>query len=81
MIEKNGKKEKRMQCGCPVCGTFMGQDERGLESKCRCPACGYSCSACLGTDSVQPKGHYQMPENFQRLLEEEELRRRDRERP
>ena len=65
-----------MQCGCPVCGTFMGQDEKGLESSCRCPACGYRCSACLGTNSVQPKGQYQMPENFRVLLEEQEKKRR-----
>ena len=54
----------------------MGQDEKGLESSCRCPACGYRCSACLGTNSVQPKGQYQMPENFRALLEEQEKKRR-----
>ena len=40
-----------MQCGCPQCGTFMGQVEKGLNSYCICPRCGYSCSACMGSGS------------------------------
>lgn len=64
-----------MQCGCPECGALMAQSVHGLESECRCPYCDYSCSACLGTNSVQKKGEYQMPENFQRILLEEELKR------
>ena len=61
-----------MQCGCPVCGAWMGQVMKGLDSRCVCPQCGYFCSACMGTDSVQPKGHYTMPESFAQLVEESE---------
>ena len=53
-----------MQCGCPVCGTWMGQVVKGLDSGCVCPECGYQCNACMGTNTVQPKGHYVLPENF-----------------
>lgn len=65
-----------MQCGCPVCGTFMGQVERGTDSRCVCPNCGFACDACLGTASVMPKGHYAMPASFAAELEREEESRR-----
>ena len=35
-----------MRCGCPICGTYMIQSERGLDSGCVCPACGNMCCAC-----------------------------------
>ncbi|MGI6150839.1 MAG: regulatory protein RecX [Christensenellales bacterium] len=60
-----------MQCGCPVCGTFMGQVERGSDSRCICPNCGFDCDACLGTSSAMPKGNYTMPESFATELERE----------
>jgi DNA-directed RNA polymerase subunit M/transcription elongation factor TFIIS len=40
-----------MQCGCPQCGILMTNITKGVESTCKCPACGYECSACLGTKS------------------------------
>nr|WP_162990716.1 hypothetical protein [Maliibacterium massiliense] len=30
----------------------MGQVQKGLKSHCACPACGYTCAACMGNDSV-----------------------------
>lgn len=41
-----------MRCGCPQCGTYMVQQERGLKSGCMCPACGFSCNACMGTEQA-----------------------------
>lgn len=41
-----------MRCSCQVCGEYMVQDEKGLESRCICPVCFATCSACMGT--VQP---------------------------
>lgn len=38
-----------MRCACQHCGTYMVQEERGLESRCVCPACLAVCSACMGT--------------------------------
>ena len=38
-----------MRCTCQNCGTYMVQDEKGLESRCVCPECFNSCSACMGT--------------------------------
>lgn len=38
-----------MRCSCRVCGTYMVQDEKGLESRCICPDCFAVCSACMGT--------------------------------
>lgn len=43
-----------MRCGCPVCGEYMIQAERGLSSGCVCPACGNVCTACMGNVS-EPK--------------------------
>lgn len=37
-----------MRCGCPACGTYMVQSERGLESGCVYPACLAVCRACMG---------------------------------
>lgn len=65
-----------MQCGCPVCGTFMGQVERGADSRCVCPNCGFACDACLGTSTVMPRGSYTMPESFAAELEREEESKR-----
>ena len=39
-----------MRCNCLVCGTYMVQDEKGLESRCICPQCFSTCSACMGTE-------------------------------
>ena len=38
-----------MRCSCQVCGEYMVQDEKGLESRCICPVCFATCSACMGT--------------------------------
>lgn len=38
-----------MRCSCRVCGTYMVQDEKGLNSRCICPQCFSTCSACMGT--------------------------------
>lgn len=38
-----------MRCSCRVCGTYMVQDEKGLDSRCICPQCFSTCSACMGT--------------------------------
>ena len=38
-----------MRCSCRVCGTYMVQDEKGLQSRCICPQCFSTCSACMGT--------------------------------
>lgn len=43
-----------MRCSCQRCGTYMVQDERGLESRCICPQCFATCSACMGT-AQQPE--------------------------
>ena len=48
---ENGGKY-RMRCSCRVCGTYMVQIERGLESGCKCPDCGNECHDCMG--SAQP---------------------------
>ena len=38
-----------MRCSCQICGEYMIQDERGLESRCICPNCFHTCAACMGT--------------------------------
>ena len=38
-----------MRCSCRGCGTYMVQQEHGLESGCRCPACGLICRDCMGS--------------------------------
>jgi|GEM_PF-2377455 len=37
-----------MRCGCPVCGEYAVQVERGFESRCVCPSCGWECADCMG---------------------------------
>ena len=37
-----------MRCSCQRCGTYMVQEERGMESRCICPNCVNTCSACMG---------------------------------
>jgi len=39
-----------MRCGCPSCGIYMIQSEKGLQSGCICPNCMYTCNACMGTN-------------------------------
>lgn len=41
-----------MRCACRLCGTYMVQVERGLDSGCKCPECGFVCRDCMG--SAQP---------------------------
>ena len=43
-----------MRCSCQRCGTYMVQDEKGIESRCICPVCFFVCSACVGTEGGQP---------------------------
>ena len=40
-----------MQCGCPECGTWMTQVQKGLKSHCACAHCGYTCNACMGKEA------------------------------
>ncbi|MDO4543871.1 MAG: hypothetical protein Q4C01_04880 [Clostridia bacterium] len=37
-----------MRCSCQKCGTYMVQNEKGLDSGCICPECFTKCSACMG---------------------------------
>ena len=60
-----------MRCGCPDCGSYMIQRERGLLSACVCPACGASCTACMGTE--------QSPMDVSELSMQARLRERLRE--
>jgi len=69
-----------MQCGCPECGMFMGQDVRGASSRCVCPNCGYACDACLGTNTMMEKGSYEMPASFAAMLEKTEEQREEQHR-
>lgn len=41
-----------MRCSCQNCGTYMVQDEKGLNSRCICPQCFATCSACMGTKQL-----------------------------
>lgn len=45
-----------MRCGCPHCGIYMVNRERGLKSECVCPNCLFTCNACMGTEAV-PLSH------------------------
>ena len=38
-----------MRCSCRVCGTYMVQEEYGLQSGCKCPDCGAMCHDCMGS--------------------------------
>ena len=60
-----------MRCGCPHCGTYMIQREKGLLSECVCPACNLTCTACMGTE--------QTPMNTDELSMQAQLRARLRE--
>ena len=43
-----------MRCSCQRCGTYMVQDEKGVQSRCICPECFFVCAACIGTEGGQP---------------------------
>ena len=57
-----------MRCGCAECGAYMIHSE-GPSIACVCPECGARCSACLGTDSVVPRGELEL---MKRLHDEAE---------
>ena len=38
-----------MRCSCRACGTYMVQEEYGLQSGCKCPDCGNMCRDCMGS--------------------------------
>lgn len=66
-----------MRCSCQRCGTYMVQQEHGLESRCICPQCFATCSACMGTEQ-QPEHReglaliQYLRERYDRSLEEAE---------
>lgn len=66
-----------MRCSCQRCGTYMVQEERGLESRCICPQCFNTCSACMGTEQ-QPEHReglaliQYLRERYDRELEDED---------
>ena len=66
-----------MRCSCQRCGTYMVQQEHGLESRCICPQCFATCSACMGTEQ-QPEHReglaliQYLRERYDRSLEETE---------
>lgn len=43
-----------MRCSCKVCGTYMVQRERGVESGCVCPQCFTVCTACISPLGGKP---------------------------
>lgn len=43
-----------MRCSCQRCGTYMVQDEKGVQSRCICPECFFTCSACVAESGGQP---------------------------
>jgi len=43
-----------MRCSCQRCGTYMVQDEKGVQSRCICPQCFFTCSACIATSGGEP---------------------------
>ena len=43
-----------MRCSCKVCGTYMVQQEKGVESGCVCPQCFFTCSACVTPEGGRP---------------------------
>lgn len=57
-----------MRCTCQVCGAYMVQEEKGLESRCVCPDCLFHCAACMGT-AQQPVSR----DALARLLEERQF--------
>ena len=66
-----------MRGSCQRCGTYMVQQEHGLESRCICPQCFATCSACMGTEQ-QPEHReglaliQYLRERYDRSLEETE---------
>jgi len=36
-----------MRCGCPVCGSYAVQVQRGTDCLCKCPECGWECRDCM----------------------------------
>lgn len=52
-----GKREDElMRCSCQVCGEYMVQDEKGVNSRCICPICFETCNACMGTEQQPLSG-------------------------
>ncbi len=45
-----------MRCSCILCGTYMVQQERGIDSYCICPNCQNTCSVCMGSGTKMEKG-------------------------
>ena len=45
-----------MRCGCPECGAYMVQQEKGTQSVCVCPNCFFTCDACMGRGVLMQKG-------------------------
>ena len=43
-----------MRCSCRVCGTYMVQREKGIESGCVCPQCLNTCTMCTMTSGGAP---------------------------
>lgn len=43
-----------MRCSCRVCGTYMIQREKGIESGCVCPECLNTCTLCTMSDGGTP---------------------------
>lgn len=43
-----------MRCSCKICGTYMVQRERGVESGCVCPQCFNVCTACISPAGGRP---------------------------
>ena len=44
-----------MRCSCRVCGAYMVQREKGIESGCVCPDCLNTCTMCTMSDGGTPK--------------------------
>lgn len=63
-----------MRCSCQVCGEYMVQDEKGLNSRCICPNCFETCSACMGTEQ-KPLDRDAFLELARRRAAYDELRR------
>lgn len=43
-----------MRCSCRVCGAYMVQREKGIESGCVCPECLNICTMCTMSDGGTP---------------------------
>lgn len=62
-----------MQCGCPECGTWMSQVQKGLKSHCACAACGYTCNACMGTGAPPIERKTFTPQEDEDTIDFEEM--------